>query len=260
MTGAVFRKMVSRRLWWVTLLIVAVMVFFVRMGVWQLDRMEEKETFTALVVERYRMPVLSLPGDGADMAVDDLSYRRVTVSGTYDYADQMRIRGQMIDGEFGQRLITPLRLADGSAVLVDRGWVPYGGVDPADVTRFDEGLDVTILGTVRPSDPLPAGLEPERSGAVHPEWVQMDVAAMDSYVGLDLLPYFVHQEAEPDRPFDALPIREEATIELSAGTHLSYAIQWFSFALLAGFSYFMLLRLGVQRALRKKEIPDPPSA
>lgn len=251
MTQTVFKRMVSRRLWWVTVLILLLMAFFVRLGLWQLDRMEEKRAFNALVVERYRLPALTLPGDAVGLSVDELSYRRVTVSGVYDLADQMRIRGQMVDGELGQRLITPLLLADGSAVLVDRGWVPYGGIAPADVSRFNEGPEATIMGTLRPSDPLPDGLTPERSGAVHPEWVQMDVAAMAQATGMVLLPFFIHQEAEPDRPFDALPMREEATIELSAGTHLSYAIQWFSFAMLAGFSYFMLLRMGVQRAQRR---------
>jgi len=163
------------------------------------------------------------------------------------------MRGQIIDGELGQRLITPLILADGNAVLVDRGWVSYGNLPPADVTRFDEGPQATVTGTLRPSDPLPVGLAAENSGAVHPEWVQMDVAAMQSYLAVDLFPLYVHQEAEPNRPYDALPLREEATVELSAGTHLSYAIQWFSFAMLAGFSYFMILRTRVQRAMRLEQ-------
>ncbi len=255
MTISVLKKMISRRLWWVTVLVLALMVFFVRLGVWQLDRTEEKRVFNALVVERYRLPVLTLPEDLDSLPLDELAYRRVTASGTFDYADQMRMRGQIIDNELGQRLITPLVLADGAAVLVDRGWVPYGGVEAADVARFDEGPDATVMGTIRPSNPLPPELDPARSGAVHPEWVQMDVAAMNAAInasgGVDLLPIYIHQEAEPDRPYDALPIREDATIELSAGTHLSYAVQWFSFALLAGFSYFMILRMGVQRALRR---------
>lgn len=252
MTLSVFKKMISRQLWWVTLLVLALMVFFVRMGLWQLDRMQEKQTYNALVVERYRLPVLTLPGDVAGLTPDELAYRQVTVSGTYAYADQMRIRGQFVDGELGQRLITPLVLADGSAVLVDRGWVPYENLPPADVARFDEGPQATVLGTLRPAEPLPAGITPETSGSIPPEWTQMDVAAMDGYVGPALFPLFIHQEAEPDRPFDALPLREEATIEMSAGTHLSYAVQWFSFALLAGFSYFMILRMGIQRAMRKE--------
>ncbi|MBP7960342.1 MAG: SURF1 family protein [Caldilineaceae bacterium] len=252
MTLSVFKKMISRQLWWVTLLVLALMVFFVRMGLWQLDRMQEKQAYNALVVERYRLPVLTLPGDVAGLTPDELAYRQVTVSGTYAYADQMRIRGQFVDGELGQRLITPLVLADGSAVLVDRGWVPYENLPPADVARFDEGPQATVLGTLRPAEPLPAGITPETSGSIPPEWTQMDVAAMDGYVGPALFPLFIHQEAEPDRPFDALPLREEATIEMSAGTHLSYAVQWFSFALLAGFSYFMILRMGIQRAMRKE--------
>ena len=250
MTVAVFQKMFNRQLWWVTVLVLLIMVFFVRMGLWQLDRMQEKQALNALVVERYRLPVLTLPGDAAGLTPDELAYRRVTVSGTYDYAEQMRIRGQFVDGELGQRLITPLVLGDGSAVLVDRGWVPYESLPAADVARFDEGSQVTVLGSLRPSEPLPAGLSPEQSGSIPPEWTQMDVAAMDGTVGPTLFPLFVHQEAEPDRPFAALPLREEATIELSGGTHLSYAVQWFSFALLAGFSYFMVLRMRVQRARR----------
>jgi len=121
-------------------------------------------------------------------------------------------------------LVTPLRLADGSAVFVDRGWVPSPDahhVDPS-VYREPDSASVEGLGFIPPR-----GRE------------DVDVAALRDSVPYALLPFLL-QQTGTSAPH-GLPRRWPAPA-LDDGPHLSYAIQWFSFALIIVVGTAALLR------------------
>ena len=91
----------------------------VRLGVWQLDRLKERRRVNAtLTASRAVAPVVVV---AAGALADSLAQRRVVVRGAPDYDRERVWSGRTFDGTPGVALITPVRLADGSAVLVDRG-------------------------------------------------------------------------------------------------------------------------------------------
>jgi surfeit locus 1 family protein len=122
-------------------------------------------------------------------------------------------------------LLTPLRLADGSAVFVDRGWVPSADARQIDATRLGEGVRAAIAGLALPA--------PRDRGDVDPVRLR------------DSLPYpvlpIVIQLDDTTAPHPA-GLARWRTPPLDDGPHLSYAIQWFSFAGIAVFGTVALLR------------------
>jgi surfeit locus 1 family protein len=107
-------------------------------------------------------------------------------------------------------LVTPLRLNDGSAVFVDRGWVPSPDAYHVDQALYRESDTATVEGV----------------GVVPPQ-------------GRSDVPY-VLQQSGPD-PARGLP-RRWPPPALDDGPHLSYAVQWFSFALIIVVGTGALLR------------------
>ncbi len=200
----------------VTLVTAAVLVAAgcVRLGIWQLSRLEQRRARNALVAARLALPPVELR-DGT-LPADSVRQRRVIARGVFDFSAEQTWPGRSFEGTPGVALVTPLRLADGSAVLVDRGWVPSPDAYHVDQTQYREPDTVTVLGL---------GLIPPRGrGDVNPR---------------GYLPFVI--ELESPEPPRGLPRRWPPPI-LDDGPHLSYAIQWFSFAAIALVGTVALLR------------------
>src|SRR5215217_2504887 len=121
----VFRRMLNRKWLLTTILVIAAAAVMVRLGIWQLDRLAQRRAFNARVLAQIDQPVLDLSGEalGADLA--NMEYRKVKVTGEYDFSQEVALRNQAMNGQWGVHLITPLRIAGtDQAVLVDRGWIP----------------------------------------------------------------------------------------------------------------------------------------
>ncbi len=184
-------------------------------GIWQLDRLAQRRTRNAVLEARLALPPLEVrQGLGADSA----RWRRVIAIGVYDFNAEQTWPGRSFEGTPGVALITPLRLADGSAVLVDRGWVYSPDAFHVDHSSYREPATTTVTGIA---------LVPPRGGG--------DV------VVTGFLP-FVIQFAGRD-PARGLPRRWPPPV-FDNGPHLSYAIQWFSFALIALVGTAVMIRKG----------------
>jgi surfeit locus 1 family protein len=226
----------GRRLW-LTLLVLAGALVCCRLGIWQLDRLAQRRAQNALINERMARPAVAL--DGSPLNPAALDYQRVEVRGVYDASQEIVLRGRALGGSPGVRVLTPLRL-DGSdaAVLVDRGWLPLELAAPAARQAYaaPPGL-VAIQGVARrsqsgaggpPDPPLPGG-ESRRD-----TWFRADIAGIEQQVGYRLLPVFIEQQPVSGDP--ELPHRV-ATGDLGEGSHLSYTVQWFSFAIIMVVGY-----------------------
>lgn len=185
-----------------------------RLGIWQLDRLGQRKARNAALAERLARPMIEAR---AGIPADSARQRRVTASGRYEFAAERIWPARSFEGTPGVALITPLRLADGSAVLVDRGWVPSPDAFHVDHNAYREPDSVTLWGIART---LPRGR-----------------ADVDS---TGYLP-FVIEVIEPVAR--GLPRRWPAPA-LDNGPHLSYAIQWFSFAIIALVGTAVLIRKG----------------
>lgn len=188
----------------------------VRLGIWQLDRLAQRRARNAMQAARLALPALDVR---AGISSDSANVRRVVARGRYEYDDELTWPGRSFEGTPGVALITPLRLADGSAVLVDRGWAPSPDAFHVDHAAFRELDTATVNGVARR---LPRG--------------RGDVEAAAGF-----LP-FVIELANPD-PARGLPRRWPAP-SFDNGPHLSYAIQWFSFALIALVGTAVMIRKG----------------
>jgi surfeit locus 1 family protein len=207
-----------------------------RLGVWQLDRLHERQAFNARLHERLAASPVAITALSPDTAAGH--YQRVVARGWFDYPGQVTLAARTSQGSPGVHLLTPLRLDDGRTVMVNRGWVysPDGKTVDRAKWREREGDTVTVTGYAetwagREVAPLPAVQRVVRT---------LDSAAVAQLVGAPVLPYYVAQTSDSTRGPDR-PVRLGEPI-LDDGSHLSYAVQWFSFALIALIGGSLLVR------------------
>jgi surfeit locus 1 family protein len=184
--------------------------------VWQLDRLHQRRERNATLLAARARPPLEV---NASLAGDSARDRRLHAGGVYDYAHERLWRARSYQGVPGVDLVTPLRLADGAAVLVDRGWAPSPDAYHLDQPAYREGDSAIVVGL--------GMLAPRARGDVDP-------AGLRDSLPYPLLPFVIQQlplSAAPYRPLPPGLIRWPIPA-VSDGPHLSYAIQWFSFALI----------------------------
>lgn len=233
----------GRRWWWKTLIVLAAMAFMAGLGVWQLDRLEQRRAYNAQLEAKLASPPLTVDGNELPEAPADLVDRQAVVSGEYDYAHQIALKNQSYQGQPGVHLVTPLRIdGSNSAILINRGWVPYQEGTPERWAQFDEPAPAQLLGYLQKSQKLPNGATTQIPETPQSAWYRLDIEAIAPQMPYSLLPVYLDLAPEMERSRTALPVRVEPEIEISEGSHLSYALQWFAFALIAGIVYVSLVR------------------
>lgn len=230
----------ARRLALLGTLVVA--AIFVRLGVWQLDRLTERRAANRAAAAARAEPAREL-GVGADWTAEELNQRWVGAVGEFDHEHEVVIRGQTFQGTPGVLVVTPLRLArSDSAVLVLRGFVPAADAVRADLDSLREAGTVQVRGL---ATPIPSGDGQPLEHEGRTTWALLDLPALRERLPYPLLPVLVRQT--PDTGLPTLPRRLPAP-ELSEGPHLSYALQWFAFAAMAvAFGVFVVGRSGRAR-------------
>ena len=232
---------------------------FVRLGFWQLDRHGERSAGVRERAVRAEAPVLEWSGPG-DVPPDTagLIGRRARLSGRWDRAGEVVIRSRTLDGRAGAEVLTPLLVGgdSGQTVMVLRGWLPApdglrpdlaaswtappattGGGDPARA----EGVFVSSRDG-RGGQPL----QVEIAGAGHLAIAGLDLALIRDQTGLDPSPHVLRA----DDPPAGGALRPARALETDAGPHLSYAIQWFAFAVIGLGGTAILLRSSSERKRR----------
>jgi surfeit locus 1 family protein len=229
----------------VVLIFIAVVftVACVSLGIWQLRRLGERRAQNAEVIHRLAEPpatIAQLPRDSAA-----LHYRRVIVDGAYDYAHEVRIVGRTRNGSPGVNIITPVRVANSdTALLVNRGWVYSPDAARVDLARWREGDSVRGVGYARPIGKSPLPGSPalrDQPGAFR--W--LDTAALRTSIPYPVYPFSVVLEGDT-APKGPVPPRVPPP-PLDEGPHMSYAIQWFSFAIIAIVGTFFYFRVMPRR-------------
>ena len=221
----------QRRFPWAALVFaVAGFVALVSLGTWQVERLAWKEGLIAAIDQRIHSAPRELAAIERQFAdTGDVDYEPVTVSGTFDHAKERHFFATY-EGQSGFFVYAPLMLADGRAVLVNRGFVPYDRKDPATRKEGEVTGVVTIVGLARnPLAEKPSMLVPDNE----PDknifyWKDRDVMA--SSVGLDptrLAPFFI--DAGPAPNPGGLPVGGVTIVDLP-NNHLQYALTWYGLA------------------------------
>jgi len=234
--------MFQRKWLFATLLVFAGTALCIRLGIWQLDRLEQRRAFNAQFESARAQPALDLNQEQSEN-LTEMEWRAVKVTGEYDFENQVALRNQYYGTQYGYHLLTPLRFA-GTTVLVDRGWIPAeGNSAPADWRKYDEAGTVTVSGQIRlgqakprfggVADPLP------EDGAKLAIWNNADLTRISSQMPYPILPVYV--QPAPDANDTEPPIPFQPEVELTEGPHAGYALQWFTFAtiLFVGYPFFL---------------------
>lgn len=216
----------------------------VRLGLWQLDRLEQRRARNAAIRAAQARPPMALDARAfAAASADPAGYewRPVVAEGTFHHPGDMLLRGRGREGRPGVHLVSPLVLADGRVVMVDRGWVPAPDAASADADSFRTSGPVRVSGVLRPMTARADGGMPAAGrGGGDSTWRRIDAGAARRRSPGAVLPLYLQripQSADGPSPPLAEPLPE-----LSEGNHLSYAVQWFSFAAIAVVGLGILIR------------------
>ena len=217
---------------------------------WQVARLAETRTANELVDRNYHSD--PVPLDRALPALTSYSpqqrWTQVTVTGTYLADEQVLVRNRPLNGQPGFEVLDPLQLADGSVFVVNRGYLPTGNKqDRPDSIPSPRSGTVTVIVRLQAGEPTLSGRTDTRRelATIHLPDVAQLVGA-PTYTGA----YGLMVSESP-----AAAIRPAATPQpqLDEGLHISYAIQWIIFGIMAFFG----LWYAVRQEYRMRNADDP---
>ncbi len=220
-----------RSAWPMALLGLAAFAVLIGLGTWQVQRLHWKEGLLATIEAR----TLALPRPLAEIEAlyrssGDVDYMPVTVSGTFHHAGERHFLATW-NGQSGFFVYTPLELADGRILFVNRGFVPY---DLKDQARRPDGQvagTVTINGLARnPLVEKPSSLVPDNDLAKNVfYWKDRDAMARSAGLrsAVQIVPLFVDADATPNP--GGYPVGGVTLIDLP-NNHLQYAVTWYGLA------------------------------
>jgi surfeit locus 1 family protein len=210
---------------------------FVGLGVWQVERLQWKLDLIARVDAR----IHAAPSPAPAIAGPDDEYRRVSASGQF-LNDREALVQAVTERGAGVWVLTPLKMADGRVLLVNRGFVPADKKDPA--SHAAPSAPATITGLLRLSEPKGGFLRSNDPKA--DRWFSRDVAAIaESRDIRNVAPYFVDADATPNPggyPIGGL------TVVSFPNNHLQYALTWFAMAILSVVAGVIVLRRSGERS------------
>lgn len=225
-----------------TLLAVFFVLLFVRLSFWQVNRLHERQAANAVTRAHLaaapltydELVVLARTDPGFATAQE---WRAVRLTGRWDDRATVLVRNRTLAGANGYEVVTPFRVGDGGpGLLVDRGWIPSGRTTGApDSVPAAQGGAVTVAARLQRTEPeRPAGGLP--AGQV----LSVSTAAIGRGLDYPLLPGYADLVTETPAPPSAPQVLDGP--ELDDGPHLSYAVQWVLFALVAVGGWWTYMR------------------
>jgi surfeit locus 1 family protein len=202
------------------------LVLLIALGMWQVQRLHEKEALLTAIAERMGAPpaplaeVLRLPPAEAE-------WRRVQAKGHYLHDKEAYVYATEFDLGLGVHVLTPLQTAADGTVLVDRGFVPLDFRAPEKREAGQVQEDVEISGIVR----LAGGRNPFTPAPNLNEriWYSRDIEGITQALGLTLTAPVVIVADQPANP-GGLPKFPGYRLDIP-NNHLQYAVTWFGLAL-----------------------------
>jgi surfeit locus 1 family protein len=217
------------------ILAIVTALIFSRLGIWQLHRLSERRARNAVLASKLHTPAVPLSQLPADSA--GAHWRRAVARGTYDFDHQIVLSGRTHDGAPGVQILTPLHPdSGGPAVLVDRGWVYSPDAASVDLGKWDESPRADVSGYVEDFVQPGRGIAQLPS---HPNtFTRLDAATLRGALPFPIAPYYLValDTLVESRRMRGIPTTTPVRLELPVmddGPHLNYAIQWFTFAVVA---------------------------
>jgi surfeit locus 1 family protein len=230
--------------WLLLLLALAAAGVTARLGWWQLDRAAQKEQMQQRVDERRAQPPLTM-ADALPQRADAVAAvhdRLALLNGRWLPEHTVYLDNRPMEGRVGFFVVTPLQLADGSSVLVQRGWLPRDLTDRVRIRAPDTPAgEQRILGRIAPQLPRLYELGDSASGPIRQN-LAIESFALETR--LLLRPWVLIQEEHAGQAITDGLLRRWSAPASGVHKHYGYAFQWFSLsALIIGlYVWFQLIR------------------
>lgn len=228
-------------------------LLMVRASYWQWERHQEKIKFLASLDQRIEAPVVDLTAAASQYSPQlnprttsaansrntnlqfiDIPYRRVQISGRYDFSHEMILRNRKGALGPGVHVLTPLLLDGGGAVIVSRGYLPLAQALPEKRKKYQQPEWISFVGLAKESVPerLLAPRDPP-TGLNLPwadQWLRVNIPAIQKQIPYELLPFYVEIAASPDPEFiraklaESKSDRDEMMLPTSIEKHVGVPI------------------------------------
>ena len=215
-------------------------------GFWQLDRLHQRRAFNERVTRQLRLapqPLQDVLPASGPVDVKALSYRRVEVEGTYDSRREVILVARVLNEQNGNHVLTPLLTDDGRALIVDRGWVPFQLDQPPVAQASPPAGIVRVVGVLFPPEVTTSAPR----GSPVPQLTRVDLKRLANQLPYPVDPLYLWLQRQDPSPAGNLPVVAPLPDLTASPPHLSYAIQWFTFATIGLVGYPILLRREIQR-------------
>ena len=221
--------------WQLGLLFLVFFPVLLRLGIWQLERAEEKQTLISTYQKQLSQPAVSVTSLSV---AERVPYRTVMVQGVFDSQHYWLLDNRPRAGRTGYEVVMPLQ-TDNGMVLINRGWL--------EAPLMREQLPV--IDTPDKIVSLSGHLYlPQKNAVIQHsqsdltvEWpkrvIQLDINEAEQLLGQTVLPLLLRLDAYTPGAF----ITEWPMNNVSAEKHQGYAVQWFSMAVALLFLYSWLL-------------------
>ncbi|MFC4588099.1 SURF1 family cytochrome oxidase biogenesis protein [Sphaerisporangium corydalis] len=227
------------------LLVLVLIPSFVLLGRWQFGRYEERSASSSLATGNLAAAPVALtsldtPGGTVPASV---RFRGVTASGHFDPAHELLVRRRVQNGQPGFFVLTPLVTADGTAVVVNRGWVPMGPTaeTPPEVPPAPLG-EVTVTGRLRQSETEDSTGINDRPGLPPRQVLLIDTPGIGKGMPYELFGGYVELTAQRPASATAPEPVPEPDVGGGGGLNLAYGVQWWLFIGIAIGGWIMLIR------------------
>lgn len=235
---------------------IALFLGFMALGTWQVQRRTWKLDLIARVEQRVHAAPVAVPEPGQWPRIDAAGYEYQPVKAKGIWLDRQSVLAKALteDGA-GFWVMTPLQQADGTQILVNRGFTPEKMRAEwlrqiAEATPSTES--VTVIGLMRMSEPGGGFLR--HNDAASQQWFSRDVAAIAQSQGLShAAPYFIDQGVPAGNPaYDlakpaagqAEVLRPGMTVIRFHNSHLVYALTWYGLAAMVLVAAWFVRRMG----------------
>jgi surfeit locus 1 family protein len=230
-----------RRRWVVAVAAVLAMLGTARLGLWQLSRAQQKLQMQQLITSRQALPPLSVAelARTPEQAAEQLQ-RTVQLSGRWLNDRTVYLDNRQMNARVGFYVVTPLELAPGDVVLVQRGWVPRNPRDRSALPPLPAPpAAAQVLARIVPEPSRLFEFQSEAAGLIRQN---LDLQAFARETGLPLRPLALLQ-LQAGATNDTL-LRQWPVVTTDLSKHHGYAFQWFALsALIAGlYVWFQLIR------------------
>ncbi len=208
------------------------------LGFWQLDRAQEKRDIESAIVQAQSAPA-KLVTQVQDLLSQE--HYQVLLEGRYDNDKQFIYDNQIVNSTAGYYVLTPFVLTGGSAILVNRGFVPWhGNRDKLVDTNVGDNHTTIKVKLIKPAQRIK--LKQQTINPDFPLLIQsLDITQLSALSGYQIVPMLAQLDVSAESGF----YRKWQPFYGSVDKHLGYALQWFLMALvLAIIAVRLLFKFG----------------